>query len=183
MDPAPQSPIPAAVKDLLALFDGPLAKVQFPDVDAKALSELAASVDQATEDVETAAQAWAAAKRAVDERLETLLQKAQRALSYARVYAEDKPEISAVLATVTLPRSGDARGPKPAGTAEMAPARKRGRPKKGETPAAATAAEPPPVVLLAELPEPAEAATNSGPVLLPESSDADDADEAAPAAE
>lgn len=177
MDPAAQSPIPAAVKDLLALFDGPLAKVQFPEVDAKALRQLATQVDAASEEVEAAAQAWAAAKRAVDERVEVLLQKAQRALAYARIYAEDKPEISSVLATVSLPRAGDAlpRGPKSASSssADMAPARKRGRPKKGETVVPGPEA-PAPVVLLAEPPPPA------GPVLLGASS-ADMADSAADA--
>lgn len=177
MDPAAHSPIPAAVKDLLALFDGPLAKVQFPEVDAKALRQLATQVDAASEEVEAAAQAWAAAKRAVDERVEVLLQKAQRALAYARIYAEDKPEISAVLGTVSLPKAGDAlpRGPK-GGSPDMAPARKRGRPKKGETVVPGPEA-PAPVVLLAEPPPPA------GPVLLGASSAdlADMADSAADA--
>lgn len=132
MDQAPQSPIPPALKDLLALFEGPLAQVQFPEVDAASLREHAAAVDAAAQDVEAAAAAWAAAKRAVDDRLEALLQKAQRALAYARVYAEDKPELSSALAAVALPRSGEApRGPKPAAPAEMGvAARKRGRPRK-----------------------------------------------------
>jgi hypothetical protein len=134
---APQDPIPTAVKDLLALFDGPLAEVHFPDVDAAALRALAASVKAATDDVEAAAQMWAAAKRAVDERLEMLVQKTGRALAYARVYAEDKPELAATLAAVAMPRSADARGPKSAGP-DMTAARKRGRPKK------TAAAEPPP---------------------------------------
>jgi hypothetical protein len=126
MDPD-SNPIPTAVKELLALFDGPLADVRFPDVDGATLREQVASVDAAVKDVEAAAAAWAEAKRTVDARLETLLQKAQRTLAYARVYAEDKPELDAQLAALILPKWGDPRGIKTNG-AETVAARKRGRP-------------------------------------------------------
>jgi hypothetical protein len=131
MDPD-SNPIPTAVKELLALFDGPLADVRFPDVDGATLREQVASVDAAVKDVEAAAAAWAEAKRTVDARLEALLQKAQRTLAYARVYAEDKPELDAQLAALVLPKWGDPRGTKTNG-AEPVAARKRGRPKKTET--------------------------------------------------
>ncbi|MBK8254793.1 MAG: hypothetical protein IPK82_19300 [Polyangiaceae bacterium] len=121
------NPIPTAVKELLALFDGPLSSVQFPDVDGPALREHVAAVDAAVRDVEAAAAAWAEAKRAVDARLETLLSKAQRALAYARVYAEDKPELDAQLAALIVPKWGDPRGK---GTPETVAARKRGRQKR-----------------------------------------------------
>lgn len=161
---APQDPIPTAVKELLALFDGPLADVRFPDVDAASLRELAASVETAKQDVETAAQAWAAAKRAVDDRLEALVQKTQRTLAYARVYAEDKPELAATLAAVALPKPADTRGPKSAPPAEMAAARKRGRPKKN------AAAEPPPDGAPAVTLLPASSASTSS---IPEASSAE----------
>jgi len=158
-----QNPIPTAVKELLALFDGPLASVTFPDVDGVALREQAASVDAAVRDVEAAAAAWAEAKRTVDARLEVLLQKAQRALAYARIYAEDKPELDASLAALIVPRWGDPRGTK--AQSEVAPARKRGRPKKSETTPAPAKAEPialPEPILLAEPAAPPE------PILLAE---------------
>lgn len=150
MDPAVQSPIPPALKDLLALFEeGPLAQVQFPDVDAAALREHAAAVDAAAQEVEVAAAAWAAAKRAVDERLEVLLQKGQRALAYARVYAEDKPELQAALAAVALSKPAEPKRAAPAAAApEMAAARKRGRPRKSE--AAAAPSSTPIITLLPE---------------------------------
>jgi hypothetical protein len=146
-----QNPIPTAVKELLALFDGPLADVRFPDVDGAALREQAASVEAAVRDVEAAAQVWAEAKRTVDARLEVLLQKAQRALAYARVFAEDKPELDATLAALVVPKWGDPRGSKaPAAGAEMAAARKRGRPKKNAGPS-----DPPKPAPLTLLPAPA----------------------------
>ena len=134
MDPD-SNPIPTAVKELLALFDGPLADVHFPDVDGAVLREQVTSVEAAVKDVETAAAAWAEAKRTVDARLEALLHKAQRTLAYARVYAEDKPELDAQLAALVLPKWGDPRGLKTNG-AEPVAARKRGRPKKNESTAA-----------------------------------------------
>lgn len=140
-----QNPIPTAVKELLALFDGPLADVRFPEVDGTALREQAASVEAGVRDVEAAAAAWAEAKRTVDARLEILLQKAQRALSYARIYAEDKPELDATLAALVLPRWGDPRGNK-AG-AEVAPARKRGRPRKADATATPPKEEATPALL------------------------------------
>lgn len=162
MDPD-SNPIPTAVKELLALFDGPLAEVRFPDVDGAALREHVASVDAAVKEVEAAAAAWAEAKRAVDARLETLVQKAQRALSYARVYAEDKPELDAQLAALVFPKWGDPRGTssKTNGAEPMA-ARKRGRPKKSETAAAPPKSEPAITLLPASSPEP-EAAPASSP--------------------
>lgn len=148
-----QNPIPTAVKELLALFDGPLSEVRFPEVDGAALKEQAASVEAAVRDVEAAAQVWAEAKRTVDARLEVLLQKAQRALAYARVYAEDKPELDATLAALVVPKWGDPRGTKaPAGGGEVAAARKRGRPKKN-----AGASEPPKSEPLTLLPSPTPA--------------------------
>ncbi|MEZ4293481.1 MAG: hypothetical protein R3B70_00780 [Polyangiaceae bacterium] len=130
MDPE-SNPIPTAVKELLSLFDGPLSEVRFPDVDGPALRDQVAEVDAAVKEVEAAAAAWAEAKRTVDARLEVLLQKAQRALAYARVYAEDKPELDAQLAGIVVPKWGDPRGTKLT-SGESVAARKRGRPRKNE---------------------------------------------------
>ena len=145
---ADQNPIPTAVKELLALFDGPLSSVTFPDVDGPSLREQVASVDAAVHEVEAAAAAWAEAKRNVDARLEVLLQKAQRALAYARIYAEDKPELDATLAALVVPRWGDPRGTKApvsngrSNGQDVAPARKRGRPRKADVTPPPPAAEP-----------------------------------------
>lgn len=108
-------PVPAALLDLLALFEGPLKSVQFPDVDRAVLSELADSVRASAEDVERAAAALAAARVALDERREALVRMSQRALAYARVYAEDDAELRAKIDTITMPKT---RGP-----AKSAPAR------------------------------------------------------------
>ena len=105
-------PVPAALLDLLALFEGPLKSVQFPDVDRAVLSELADSVRASAEDVERAAAALAAARVALDERREALVRMSQRALAYARVYAEDDAELRAKIDTITMPKTrGPAKSP------------------------------------------------------------------------
>ena len=113
-------PVPAALLDLLALFEGPLKSVQFPDVDRAVLSELADSVRASAEDVERAGAALLAARVALDERREALVRMSQRALAYARVYAEDDAELRAKIDTITMPKTrGPAKSP-PARSPEAA---------------------------------------------------------------
>lgn len=79
-----------------------------------------------------------AARRSLVERQEVLLQQVQRALAYARVYAEADEALSAQLEAVTLPRAAkrartDGLGANDALvlTSEAQPApRPRGRPRK-----------------------------------------------------
>jgi hypothetical protein len=144
------------IQTLLDLFDSHLADVRFGDVDAKSLARIAADV-QATADVVTAAQvALDSARIALHERQEALALHAQRALAYARVYAEADESLSAHLEAVTLPRAArrsraDAQASTTSAPNELvlttsseAPAarRPRGRPRKLVTPATPTLPEP-----------------------------------------
>lgn len=113
-------PVPAALLDLLALFEGPLKSVQFPDVDRAVLSELADSVRASAEDVERAGAALLAAKVALEERREALVRMSQRALAYARVYAEDDAELRAKIDTITMPKTRGPAKPAPARSVEPA---------------------------------------------------------------
>jgi hypothetical protein len=130
------------IQALLDLFDSHLADVRFGDVDAKALARIAADV-QATAEVVTAAQvALDSARIALHERQEALLLLAQRALAYARVYAEADESLSTRLDAVALPRAARRSRPDPNATStpselvltssSEAPAarRPRGRPRK-----------------------------------------------------
>jgi hypothetical protein len=107
-------PVPAALLDLLALFEGPLNSVHFPDVDRAVLAELADAVRASAEDVERAGAALLAAKAALDDRREALVRMSQRALAYARVYAEDDAELRARLDTITMPKTRGPAKPPPA---------------------------------------------------------------------
>ena len=126
---------------LLALFAGPLSAVSFPDVSGASLGELADRVRRAAGQVVDAQEKVGTAKAALDEQKQLLLAHAHRALAYARVYAQDKAELSGELERIALPRSSPrgARGvagssvavrePGESGASEQAP-RKRGRPRK-----------------------------------------------------
>jgi hypothetical protein len=123
----PMSPIPPPVQAVLDLFDRELAEVRFGDVDAKRLSALASEVQSAAVALEAHEATTAKLRAALAERQETLLQQAQRALAFARIYAEEDAALSAKVAEITLPRP----------------------PKRAKGEAAARAAEPTP-------PEPAK---------------------------
>jgi hypothetical protein len=131
------------VQAVLDLFTTDLADVRFGDLDAPALARLASEAEAASEVVLAAEVALDIARVALHERQETLLQQAQRALAYARVYAEADLALTARLDAITLPRGS--RRARPEGstnangaagdslvlTSEVEPARRpRGRPRK-----------------------------------------------------
>ena len=99
------SPIPPPVQAVLDLFDRELAEVRFGDVDAKRLSALASEVQSAAVALEAHEATTAKLRAALAERQETLLQQAQRALAFARIYAEEDAALSAKVAEITLPRA------------------------------------------------------------------------------
>jgi hypothetical protein len=96
--------IPAPVQTILALFTTSLVDVRFADVDGPTLARLAADVETAAESVAAAQAALDAARDAFQARQDALLQHAQRALAYARVYAEGDVALSQELETINLPR-------------------------------------------------------------------------------
>jgi hypothetical protein len=135
--------IPPPIQTILDLFDSHLADVRFGDIAAEV---------QATADVVTAAQvALDSARIALHERQEALLLLAQRALAYARVYAEADESLSARLEAVTLPRAARRTRADASASASQTPnelvlttsseapsaRRPRGRPRKLVAPSAA----------------------------------------------
>jgi hypothetical protein len=98
------SAIPAPIQTLLDLFSTSLADVRFADVDGQALARYAADVETAAEAVAAAQLALDATREALQGKQDTLLQQTQRALAYARVYAEGDAALSGRLEAVTLPR-------------------------------------------------------------------------------
>ncbi|HSY25147.1 MAG TPA: hypothetical protein VK841_23640 [Polyangiaceae bacterium] len=135
--------IPAPVQTILALFTTSLVDVRFADVDGPTLAHLAADVETAAESVAAAQAALDAARETLQTRQDALLQHAQRALAYARVYAEGDVALSQQLETISLPRpTRRARGEDTlvlaADDVQPGP-RPRGRPRK--VPVAQTGAE------------------------------------------
>jgi multidrug efflux pump subunit AcrA (membrane-fusion protein) len=97
--------IPAPIQTLLDLFTTCLADVRFADVDGQTLARCAADVEAAAETVATAQLTLEATREALQEKQDALLQQAQRALAYARVYAESDEVLSGRLEAVSLPRA------------------------------------------------------------------------------
>lgn len=98
-----------AVQAILQLFQGPLSDVRFADVDAKGLSNLADEVERAATAVREQEAQLEQSRVALAQRQEALLSLAQRALAYAKVFAENDEALSASLNAISLPRAPKSR--------------------------------------------------------------------------
>ena len=97
------------VQAVLELFQGPLADVRFADVDAAGLASVAAEVESAAAAVARQEAQLSELRQSLTERQDALLVLAQRALAYARVYAEHDEALTEQLARIALPRSAKPR--------------------------------------------------------------------------
>jgi hypothetical protein len=101
---APMTSLSTPIQSVLDLFKGPLSSVRFADIDAEGLAHLAAEVEAAASEVERHEVALAELRHSLSQKQEALLVLAQRALAYARVYAEDDEPLLAELSRISLPR-------------------------------------------------------------------------------
>jgi hypothetical protein len=97
------------VQAVLELFKGPLADVRFADVDAAGLAGVAAEVESAAAEVARQEAQLGELRQSLTERQDALLLLAQRALAYARVYAEHDEALTEQLARISLPRAAKPR--------------------------------------------------------------------------
>jgi hypothetical protein len=97
-------PIPSPVQEVLELFDNELASLKFGDLEPATLVGAADEVRVVAASVARAQAELDVARANLAEKVEALLQKAHRALAYARVYAEDQPELASRIEAITLPR-------------------------------------------------------------------------------
>ena len=136
-------PIPSAVQEVVDLFVSEFASLKFGDLEPTSLVAATDEVRASAADVIRAEAALENTRAALAEKRDVLLQKAQRALAYARVYAENQPELASRLEHIALPRS-QRRGVKPesplsdaklSGAPETTtpPSRRRGRPRGDAT--------------------------------------------------
>jgi hypothetical protein len=98
-------PIPSAVQEVVDLFATELASLKFGDLEPTSLVAAAEEVKAVTADVMRAEAALESTRAVLAEKKDALLHKAQRALAYARVYAENQPALASRLERVALPRS------------------------------------------------------------------------------
>jgi hypothetical protein len=118
-------PIGAPLRDVLDLFASQLADVRFPDVDATTLRGAADVVEAAHADVRGLEAALDEARRRLEETQDALLHKAQRAVAYARVFADGDGALTARLDAVALPRARATRGATAPTAPPEAPRRRR----------------------------------------------------------
>lgn len=97
--------LPLPVQSVLELFQGPLSRVRFADIDAAGLASLAAEVETAASEVQRHEASLEELRQALAQRQDALLVLAQRALAYARVYAEDDELLLEELNRISLPRA------------------------------------------------------------------------------
>lgn len=105
-EPREPDPVPVELREVIALFAGPLAAITFPDVDATLLGRHAEALRAAARDLERARTLVAESQRVLDERTATLATTAHRGLAYARIYADAHPELElgrAVAAVAVAP--------------------------------------------------------------------------------
>ena len=128
-------PISPAMRALLEVFSTDLAEVKFPDVDTEVLEEGAGRVRAQAEAVARAQAALEAARQALADSQDALLQKVQRALAYARVFSEEDADLSQRLEAIHLPKRGarpepSATAPETGGPNDENSPKRRGRPPK-----------------------------------------------------
>jgi hypothetical protein len=123
--PPTSDSIPAFAREVIALYTEAMPEVRFPDLDLQVLESTAAELRAALLCVERATAELEAARTAAQQHGELLEARAERALSYARVFAEGDALLSERI--VALGRS------KSMPVAHSAPPKKRGRPRKNAT--------------------------------------------------
>jgi hypothetical protein len=98
-------PIPSAVQEVVDLFVSELASLKFGDLEPAGLAQTCDEVKSLAADVARTEVELDNARAQLADKREALLQQTQRALAYARVYAESRPELASRLERITLPRS------------------------------------------------------------------------------
>ena len=105
MPPFPSDPpLSPALQALFDLFEEEAAELKFPGLDAQTLDAAADRVRVHAGALRNAEAVCEAARSLLQESQEALLQQGHRALAYLRIYAEEKPELTARLDAIALPR-------------------------------------------------------------------------------
>lgn len=134
-----KDPVPAPIHELITFFAAELADTRFPDVDAEALAELAGVVRARAHDVARARQVLEEVLTGLEESRSALEVKAQRALAYARVFAQGQESLSRRLEELELaarPRGRRAAPTEPVAAAEERPVKRRKRRNGADAPPA-----------------------------------------------
>jgi hypothetical protein len=116
--------IPEPIEKLIQVFTQELAGVEFPGAGTAVLERAIEAARAAADRLAVAEAAADAARDALAEAEAELMRKAQRALAYARIYAEEAPALGTRLDEIVL---------RPEVAAPAPEQRRRGRPRKVAT--------------------------------------------------
>lgn len=104
--------LPIEALQVIELFQAQQDALRFPDVDADSLARSADSARVAAQAVADAEKALLSAQNKHREATDRLMRDAKRGLAYARIYAEDDPELMEEISELSLarPRKRDGQG-------------------------------------------------------------------------
>lgn len=108
-----RDPVAEPLLALLDVFGAHAPDLRFPEIDHATLEGLADAVREAAAEVARCEQALSGARRALDERHEALRTRAERAIAYAKIYAEDDATLRERLEAIELSPRRDPPGRKP----------------------------------------------------------------------
>ena len=98
--PITADPVPPLARSVIALFAEALPNVRFPDMDLSVLESAADDLRAAQVELEQIEAELAASRAALLQQAEQLTLRAQKALAYARVFAESDPELAERVQTI-----------------------------------------------------------------------------------
>lgn len=138
MKAAPATPLidvtPTLARQVIDLYAEELAEVRFPDLDLSALLYTQAELHAAQLEVERVEAELADKRAELERRSQALVAKAERALAYARIYAQGDEQLAPRLAEIGRRKSS--LGAHPAATTSatgtIAAPKRRGRKPKAE---------------------------------------------------
>lgn len=108
-------------REILELYASALPEVTFPDLDLASLHVAAEQLRAAQDEVDRLESEVRDARELVSSASAALDARAERALAYARIYAEGKPELQAAVSAIRSSSAHDGEG---------ATTKRRGRPRK-----------------------------------------------------
>jgi len=107
--PAPQlDATPALARQVIELYSDSLTDVRFPDLDLEDLLSLQNDLHDAQLEIERLETELAQARSELETRNQALLTKSERALAYARVYAQGDEELSARISEIDRSKKNSA---------------------------------------------------------------------------
>lgn len=128
---------PTLARQVIDLYSVELADVRFPDLDLSALLYAQAELHAAQLEVERVEAELADKRLKLEERSQALVSKAERALAYARVFAQGDEDLAPRLADIGLGRKRGSSAQTPStqsATGNIAAPKRRGRKPKSDEP-------------------------------------------------